>query len=521
MAKPVETQRAIAKASEGVFADQTLQTQFAERLVKDPRTNPPKNATASIDPMVVQASATQALMPKLLRSVFAGRNITPSATDAFTARAIAWAKQQSPSNPAGALERLALSPKLQQTMVKATVVDQLTGSSVASMKALGASQPSAARALSGRRQRLAEALDRANPDPANQAKLLERNASSARTALLREQAGIELGDSTPMAAAVQAHLKAKGTGESDPIVLSSNPKVRISTMTNALVEQWRGSSGKEPLLDGKSQRALRKAIDSQLADIPGDVAKQQYLKDLAASGQTVARMARGEADAGTSVRKAPKEETTVSQGQAPSVELANKSAIPSTLKSVPGGFEINLEKSTQNQQKNYRRLRTSNFSAAEVNDITSTIRKSGVVGLAKNPKYLNLSADYLACLMHLVNGLDSTASLHDVTHTLLGNRKFMYGLSEWRENVGNTVANSFIVTPKDAFSPFSWVQGANGTKTLRIDASKLASARQELSPGSSRYADKAFEGNFAGNARNRTKAAVERSTGEINFMEGR
>ncbi|MCY7314783.1 MAG: hypothetical protein LH480_03960 [Rubrivivax sp.] len=317
VAQAAAGQRAIAKTSEGVFADKTLQGQLSQRLIKDARTNPSKNATASIDPQVVQASAVQLFMPKLLQSVFGGRTITKTATDAFTARATAWAKQESPSNPAGALERLAASPALQSTVVRATVIDQLTGSTVASMKVLGASQPVAARALSALRQRLATALDRTSPGTGAQAKLLEPNAGAARTALLREQVGVELGGSTPLASAVQAQLKAKGTVERDLVNVLASPQTRISTMTSALVERWQGSSGQEPLLDGKSQRTLRKAIEGQLAGMPGDVAKEQYLKDLAASGQTRARMARGEPDAGQAVRKAKKQETPAAEAPVP------------------------------------------------------------------------------------------------------------------------------------------------------------------------------------------------------------
>ncbi len=520
-AKAQAAQGAMKSASEGVFNDKALQSQLAEQLAKDSRTNPAKNATASIDPQVVQAAATRLLLPKLLQSVFGHSKLTRTAADAFTARANAWAKQESPSNPAGALERLVISPVLRGAMVKATVLDCLTGSSVASMKALGSSQPAAARALSARRQRLADAIDRAYPDTASQAKLLGQNAGGARTALLRQQVGVELGESTPLAAAVQAQLKAKNTGERDLMSLPSNPKARISTMTHALVEQWRGIEGNEPLLDGKSQRNLRKAVDSQLATIPGDLAKQQYLKDLAASGQTVARMAQGEPEAGRTARKVPKEQTTVSPEKAPSVELANKSAVPSTLKSVPGGFEINVGGLTLNQRAGYQRLRSSDFSAAEIDDITTTLMKSGVAGLAKNPKYLNLSADNLASLMHLVNGIDSTARLHDVTHVLLSGPKFTYGVSEWRENAGNTVANSFIVDPGRAFSPFSWVRAADGSKTLRIDKSQLAVARQELHSGERRFNDRSFEHNFVPNSRARTIDIVKPSLGEITFSEGR
>ncbi len=514
-------QGAMKTASEGVFTDQALQARLAEQLAKDSRTNPAKNATASIDAQVVQNVATRLLLPKLLQSVFGNSKMTKSAAEAFTARANAWAKQESPSNPAGALERLVISPVSRGAMVKATVLDCLTGSGVASMKALGSSQPAAARALSARRLRLADALDRAYPDTASQAKLLEQNAGGARTELLRQQVGVELGESTPLAAAVQAQLKAKNTGERDLMSLPSNPKARISTMTHALVEQWRGSQGNEPVLDGKSQRNLRKAIDGQLATIPGDLAKQQYLKDLAASGQTVARMAQGEAEAGRTLRKVPKEQTTVSPEKAPSVELANKSAVPSTLKSVPGGFEINVSGLTRNQRASYQRLRSSDFTAAEINDITTTLIKKGVAGLAKNPKYLNLSADNLASLMHLVNGIDSTARLHDVTHVLLSSSKFTYGVSEWRENVGNTVANSFIVNPGRAFSPFSWVRAADGSKTLRIDKSQLAAARQELGSGERRFYDRSYERNFVGNSRARTIENVKQSLGEIVFAEQR
>jgi hypothetical protein len=308
-AQAAAAQRAIGKASEGVFTDKTLQSQLGQRLTKDPRTNPSKNAMAAIDPQVVQASAMQLVMPKLLQTVFGGRTLARTAADAFTARATAWAKQESPSNPAGALERLAGSPATQAGLLRQTVIDQLTGSSAAAMKALGSSQPAAASALAARRQRLAEAVDRACPDAESQAKLLQQNAGNARAALLRAQAGTELGGSTPLASAVEAQLKAKGTGERDLVNLLSSPQARISAMKSALVEQWRGSSGREPLLDDKSRRNLRKAIDSQLANIPGDPAKEQYLKDLAASGQTRARMALGDVDAGNSVGKVTKQET--------------------------------------------------------------------------------------------------------------------------------------------------------------------------------------------------------------------
>ncbi len=290
-------QRAIGKAAEGVFTDEALQSQLSQRLAKDPRTNPSKNATASIDPQTVQASATQLLMPKLIQSVFGGRKITKTATEAFTARATAWARQESPSNPAGALERLAGSSATQAALLRQTVLDQLTGSSAASIKALGRGQPAAGRAIAARRERLTEILARTYPDAPSQAQLLQPNAGSARTAVLRAQAGAELGGSTPLASAIEAQLKAKGTGERDLVNLTSSPQARISTMKNALVERWQGSSGREPLLDGKSQRNLRTAIDGQLANIPGDLAKEQHLKDLAASGQTVARMAKGEPDA--------------------------------------------------------------------------------------------------------------------------------------------------------------------------------------------------------------------------------
>ena len=520
VAEAAAAQRAIAKASEGVFTDKSLQAQLADRLVKDPRTNPSENSAAAIDPRVVQTSAAQLFMPKLLQAVFGGRNITKNAADAFTARATAWARQESPSNPAGALERLAALPVSRAAMVRQTVIDQLTGSSVASMKVLGSNQPMAAHALSARRQRLADAIDRAYPNAQSQAGLLQPNAGNARAALLRQQVGAELGGSTPLARAVEAQLKAKGTGERDLVNLSSSPQARISAMKSALVEQWRGSSGKEPLLDGKSQRALGKAIDSQLAGIPGALAKEQHLKDLAASGQKVSRMAHGEGDGGTSVRKTPRRPTTISE-QPPSVELANKSRVPSSLKSVPGGFEINVAGLTAKQRVNYQRLRASDLTAVEIDDITSIMMRSGVAGLAKNPKFLNLSADNLACLMHLINGLDSMTSMHDVTHAVLTNPRFNYGTSEWRENVGNTVANSFIVRPNKAFEPFSWVTGANGQKTLRIDTAELASARKALNAQSGRFSDTAFENNFATNSRNRTKAAVERSVFEITYMEGR
>ena len=132
--------------------------------------------------------------------------------------------------------------------------------------------------------------------------------------------------------AIEAQLKTKGTGERDPVNLTSSPQARLSAMKSALVERWQGSSGREPLLDGKSQRNLRKAIDSQLARIPGDLAKEQYLKNLAASGQTVARMAKGEPVAGNAVGKGKKQETVVSEVHAPAPELA----FPSTLKSRLG-----------------------------------------------------------------------------------------------------------------------------------------------------------------------------------------
>ena len=461
----------------------------------------------------------QLLMPKLLRAVSDGRSITKSAAEAFTARATAWARQESPSNPAGALERLAASPAQRAALVRQTVIDQLTGSSEASMKVLASNQPVAANALSARRQRLADAINSAYPDVQSQAGLLQQNAGNARTALLRQQAGAELGGATPLARAVEAQLKAKGTGERDLVNLSSSPQARISVMKSALVEQWRGSSGTAPLLDGKSQRALRKAIDSQLGGIPGELAKERYLKDLAASGQTMSRLARGESGAGDNLRKLPKEQTTVSE-RPPSVELANKSAIPSTLKSVPGGFEINVANLTPKQRAHYERLRASDLSAGEINEIASTLMRSGATGLATNPKYLNLSADDLAGLMHLTNGLDSSTALHDVTHVLLTSRKFNYGASEWRENVGNTVANSFIVNPGNAFKPFSWATGANGRQTLRINPKELAAARAALDARSGRFSDTAFETNFVANSQNRTRAAVERSVFEINYMDG-
>ena len=508
------TQHAMAAAAENTFTDPTLRSELASRLAKDSRTNPSKNGARSIDPQAVQAAATQLVMPKLLGSVFGQRRLTRSAIEAFTARAVAWAKQESPSNPAGALERLIGSPVVRMTMVRATVIDQLTGSSVASLKALGASQPTAARALSARRQRLADSLDRSYPDTASQARLLEQSAGVARTALLREQAGIELGGSTPLATAVQAQLKAQGTGERDLINLPSSPKARISTLTRALVEQWRGSSGTEPLLDGKSQRTLRKAIETQLAGIPGDIAKEQYLKDLAASGQTRARMARGEVEAGGELRKPGKAQTTMSE-QAPSQRLA----LPSTLrKAKSGGVEIDVDHLTANQQAHYMRLLQSNLSAADINDIVNKFFRSGIDGLLSNPKYLNLSADNLACLMHMTTGLDDATALHDVTHMVLSGRHFKYGALEVQETIGNTAANQYIDGRNGIFKPFKWVKGADGKVNLSIDRAGLAAVRKVLnSIADTSTVDRTlgFRDNFEINSYRRTVDAASSAVDSI------
>jgi hypothetical protein len=507
--KAQAAQDAIKIASEGVFTDKALQNQLGQRLTKDARTNPSKNAAVAIDPQVVQTSAMQLVMPKLLQSVFGGRSITKTAADAFKARATAWAKQDSPSNPAGALERLAGSPASQAALLRQTVVDQLTGSSAASTKALNASQPAAGRALDARRQRFAEALARSHPDAASQAQLLQQNAGNARAALLRAQAGAELGGSTPLAGAIEAQLKAKGTGERELVNLTSSPQARISVMKSALVERWQGSSGREPLLDGKSQRNLRKAIDSQLATVSGDPAKEKYLKDLAASGQTMARMVKGEPAAGNAVGKVKKQETVVSEVRAPAPELA----FPSTLKSVPGGFEINVAGLTAVQRVNYLRLRSSDLSAAEINDITTRLLRSGVDGLLTHPKYLNLSVDNLACLMHLVNGLDSAVTLHDVTHILLSGPKFKYGVSEFQEAVGHTTTNQYINDPEGLFKPFQWVKGADGQAKLVIDTKGLGTVRATLASLADTATPERTAGyrfNFELNSRKQVTRAVSR-----------
>jgi hypothetical protein len=406
------------------------------------------------------AGSAQNPMPQLLKTAFAGQETSRAAREAFKARATAWAKQNSPNNTIRALQQLATDPTAQRALVRQTALDMLTGTSVESLEALGATQPARARQVTALRQRLGAEMDRTHP---NAGTLLAdtAGASSARAALLRKQVAIDLGGSAPLARAVQTYLKNEGVVEKALINLLCGSSDRVAVVKNALLADYRSRGS----LGGNIEK-FADVLDKNLALIPNDLQRLKYLQNLSASPNTVKSMAGVRPTTDTDASKQAKTQTRTP----PSTELKAKPELPNSLvKLRDGRVAINVPKLTEYQLGHYRHLRQ-RFSASEVNDIVNTIRSNGVGALAnRNSKYLDMSAQDLAALSHVSNGLDGKLALHDVTHTLLAGKNFNYRVSEWDENVGNGLANATIDQPNGLYS-FRWVNTPDKGRALKFDA---------------------------------------------------
>jgi hypothetical protein len=466
-----------------------------QRRIPGASSTPTSSASAT-------AGTAQNPMPQLLKTAFAGQDVSQAARDAFKARATAWARQTLPQNTIRALQQLATDPTAQRAMVRQTALDMLTGTNVESLKTLGASQPTRARQLAAVRQRLGVEVDRAHP---NAGALLAdtANASSARAALLRKQVGIELGGSTPLASAVQAYLKTEGVGERALIKLLGSSSDRVSVAKNALTRQFGSSSATH---DDVAELAT--ALDKSLALVPNDAQRMRFLQNLSASPQTVNALAGASSRAEAGAAKQPKTQSRTP----PSNELKTKPELPNSLVKVRDGrVAINIPKLTEQQLGHYRHLRQ-RFTASEVNDIVNTVRSDGVGALAsRNGKYLDMSAKDMAAVSQLSNGLNGKLEMHDVTHTALAGKNFKYRASEWDENVGNGLANVPIDEPSGLYS-FTPVTSANGARSLKFDEK----ARQAVDGlvNAPRGANQ-FGSSFFANSVGRVGAALTQAQGRI------
>jgi hypothetical protein len=279
-----------------VFSEPALQNKLGALLGKNAAGNPSKAQALASSPQAVQRIAQALVLPELQTAAFAGSRVPKAARDAFGQKAQTWAREQQPSNPAGALEALKGKPEWQATLINEVLIDQITGSTPASVKALAKTDPSAAQVQNTFRQRIAGEVQQRYPSASSQKDLLAQAGGRARTDLVREQVASQLGGDSPMAAAVNQQLIAKGAGERQMVNVVNSPSARTNLLKTALIEQVRNASNAAERLSPTQQIQLRKAIEKKLATLKSEPAKQQYLKDLANSGQTIAQMTRGEAN---------------------------------------------------------------------------------------------------------------------------------------------------------------------------------------------------------------------------------
>ncbi len=330
-----QTVPAVANA---VFSEPALQSKLSAQLGKNAAGNPSKAQALASSPQAVQSIAQALVLPELQNAAFAGSKVPKAARDAFGQKAQTWAREQQPSNPAGALEALKGKPDWQATLINEVLVDQITGSTPASVKTLAKTDPAAAQVQNTLRQRIGAEVQQKYPNASSQKDLLAQAGGKARTDLVREQVASQLGGDSPMAAAVNQQLKAKGVGERQMVNLVNSPSARTNLLKTALIEQVRNASNPAEKLSPTQQIQLRKAIEKKLANIKSEPAKQQYLKDLANSGQTIGQMTRGEANI-PSASSAPS--STPPAPRAPANPTGTAASAPTqTVRPLPSPSEV-------------------------------------------------------------------------------------------------------------------------------------------------------------------------------------
>ena len=186
--------------------------------------------------------------------------------------------------------------------------------------------------------------------------------------------------------------------------------------------------------------------------------------------------------------------------------------LPSTLVRVASGLAVRVNDLTESQKLEHNRLTSSGLSKADINEIVNHLSVGSVDDLAN--KYSQLSADNLAGVSLLLYGLNGPASIHDLSHALIGDRKSMaFDASERGEASGHALLNDFITDPQGIYDGFSVGRGADQNPVVSMTPTAKQTALNEFGKarGQSTRVDKVFSLNFNGNSFKRARKALQDS----------
>jgi hypothetical protein len=332
-------QQTAKTAAQKTLSDPALQDKLAAALLRNGKGDTVRTQALAADASGLQKLAQSVVMGEVQTAAFAGAKMPKNVSDAFAQKAVEWASTMSgtgsasPVTRAKALEGLIKLPAAQAELMKAVLVDQMSGTSAKQVATLAKTDPATAAKQNTLRQGITQALEQNYPSASSQRTLLAEAGSAARTDVVRTQVAVVLGGSSPLGAAVSALMKKSGLSERKMIDLVSTPASGTALMKSALISETRAGAGSSQTLTPQQQVTLRKAIDKKLNVLPNEAAKQQYLKDLSNSGRSLKEMA---GVGNTTAPSQPSTKAGSSTGNSPATQNKPRDTAGDT-NSVPGG----------------------------------------------------------------------------------------------------------------------------------------------------------------------------------------